>query len=157
MGTPVHGRSAENVRKTANNPRHTTISAKSTTARVVTQRRARQQPYPRTAPEPWNLCVFCTACTVGTRLRSEDELNLRHLQLEPRRLLELVADGHRDVERRESRRSSAQFAAVPLHNLKLRKGDNNQLQDLKHPPAPPPHRLSTLLPKNPLWSYWAPP
>ena len=83
--------------------RHTTISATSPTAPVVAQRRARQQPWPRTAPEPWNLCVFCTVLNCGHPLynrkfaHSEDGLNLRHLQLEPLGLLMVTGTSNEGI------------------------------------------------------------
>ena len=60
-----------------------------TPAPVVAQRRAYRQTQ-RTARVPWDFWASCTACTVGTRLccttgmvrQTEDELNLRDLQLE---------------------------------------------------------------------------
>ena len=55
---------------------------------------------------------------------SEDEMNLRHLQFEPLGLLELVADGHRDVERRnlDGLLRSLPLFLDPLHNPEAVKG-----------------------------------
>ena len=62
-------------------------------------------------------------------------MNLGHNQVEPLGLLELVAEDHRDVNRRnlDSLLHSSPLFLDPLHNLKLGKGNfHSLLQDPRH-------------------------
>ena len=98
-------------------------------APVVAQQRACQQPPNCT----WSVKV----CTVGTCLCVTTEMSntLRHLQLEPLGLLELVVVEHRDVH---NRGSAPQNAVEPVQ------GENEDLHPLRRLPPQPPTQEPTL-------------